>query len=91
MAVATKVAAFGVLLRFFDVALISAQPDWGPALAILATVTIVIGNVGALTQTSLKRLLAWSSVAQAATCWPGSSSAPAPASRPPCSTSASTC
>ncbi len=65
MAVATKVAAFGVLLRFFDVALISAQPDWGPALAVLATVTIVIGNVGALTQTSLKRLLAWSSVAQA--------------------------
>ncbi len=65
MAVATKAAAFGVLLRFFDVALISAQPDWGFALAVLATVSIVIGNVGALTQTSLKRLLAWSSVAQA--------------------------
>jgi NADH-quinone oxidoreductase subunit N len=65
MAVATKVAAFGVLLRFFDVALIATQPDWGVALAVLATVSIVIGNVGALTQTSLKRLLAWSSVAQA--------------------------
>ncbi len=65
MAVATKAAAFGVLLRFFDVALISAQLDWGPALAALATVTIVVGNVGALGQSSLKRLLAWSSVAQA--------------------------
>ena len=36
-----------------------------PALAALATITIVVGNVGALGQTSLKRLLAWSSVAQA--------------------------
>ena len=52
-------------LRFFDVALIDAQADWGPALAALATITIVVGNVGALGQSSLKRLLAWSSVAQA--------------------------
>ena len=37
----------------------------GPALAALAAVTIVVGNVGALGQSSLKRLLAWSSVAQA--------------------------
>lgn len=65
MAVATKAAAFGVLLRFFDVALIDAALDWGPALAALATVTIIVGNIGALGQTSLKRLLAWSSVAQA--------------------------
>ena len=47
MAVATKAAAFGVFLRFFDVALIDAQGDWGPALAALATITIVVGNVGA--------------------------------------------
>ncbi len=65
MAVATKAAAFGVFLRFFDVALIDAQVDWGPALAALATITIVVGNVGALGQSSLKRLMAWSSVAQA--------------------------
>src|SRR6185437_5845234 len=65
MAVATKVAAFGVFLRFFDVALISVQDDWGPALAVLATITIVVGNVGALGQSSLKRMLAYSSVAQA--------------------------
>ncbi len=65
MAVATKVAALGVFLRLFDVALIGAQNSWGPAVATLAAVTIVVGNVGALGQSSLKRMLAYSSVAQA--------------------------
>jgi NADH-quinone oxidoreductase subunit N len=65
MAVATKAAAFGAALRLLDVALIDAQDDWGPVLAALAAITIIVGNVGALSQSSLKRLLAWSSVAQA--------------------------
>ncbi len=65
MAVATKAAAFGIFLRFFDVALIDASVNWAPVLAALAAVTIVVGNVGALGQSSLKRLLAWSGVAQA--------------------------
>jgi NADH-quinone oxidoreductase subunit N len=65
MAVATKAAAFGVFLRLFDVALIDTSTDWAPALATLATITIIVGNVGALGQSSLKRLMAWSSVAQA--------------------------
>jgi NADH-quinone oxidoreductase subunit N len=65
MTVATKAAALGVALRIFDVALIDAQVDWAPALAALATITIIVGNVGALGQSSLKRLLAWSTVAQA--------------------------
>jgi NADH-quinone oxidoreductase subunit N len=65
MAVATKVAALGVMLRLFDVALIEAHASWGPALAALATITILVGNVGALGQSSLKRMLAYSSVAQA--------------------------
>jgi NADH-quinone oxidoreductase subunit N len=65
MAVATKAAAFAVLLRFFDVALLPAKDDWDVALAALAAVTIVIGNVGAIGQDSLKRLLAYSGVAQA--------------------------
>ena len=65
MAVATKAAAFGVMLRFFDVALIDAQRDWGPAMAALATITIVVGNVGALGQSSLKRLMAGRRSAQA--------------------------
>ncbi len=65
MAVATKVAALGVFLRLFDVALIEAHSSWGPAVAVLAAITIVVGNVGALGQSSLKRMLAYSSVAQA--------------------------
>ena len=65
MAVATKAAAFGIMLRLFLDPLGLAQLDWAPALAILAAITIVVGNVGALAQRSLKRMLAWSSVAQA--------------------------
>jgi NADH-quinone oxidoreductase subunit N len=65
MAVATKVAALGVFLRLFDVALIETHFAWGPAVATLAAITIVVGNVGALGQPSLKRMLAYSSVAQA--------------------------
>jgi NADH-quinone oxidoreductase subunit N len=65
MAVATKAAAFGVIIRFFDVAVIDESDVWAPALATLAVVTIVVGNVGAIGQSSLKRLLAYSGVAQA--------------------------
>ena len=65
MAVATKTAAFAVFLRLFDAALSTNQVEWGPALAALALATILIGNVGAIGQRSLKRLLAWSGVAQA--------------------------
>jgi NADH-quinone oxidoreductase subunit N len=65
MAVATKAAAFGVILRLFNVALIDASTTWAPAFATLAVITIAVGNVGAIGQSSLKRLLAYSSVAQA--------------------------
>ncbi|HEX8977091.1 MAG TPA: NADH-quinone oxidoreductase subunit N [Solirubrobacteraceae bacterium] len=65
MATATKAAALGVLLRFFDVAVIGTKDAWAPALATVAAITIVVGNVGALGQSSLKRLLGYSSVAQA--------------------------
>jgi NADH-quinone oxidoreductase subunit N len=65
MAVATKAAVFCALVRFFEVALGPAVDDWQPALAALAAVSIVVGNVGALGQNSLKRLLGYSGVAQA--------------------------
>jgi len=65
MAVATKAAAFAVFLRFFDVALGPQVDDWAPALAVLAAISIVVGNAGALGQSSLKRLLGYSGVAQA--------------------------
>jgi NADH-quinone oxidoreductase subunit N len=65
MAVATKAAAFAVFVRFFDVALLPQASDWQPALAVLAAVSIVVGNLGALGQDSMKRLLGYSGIAQA--------------------------
>jgi NADH-quinone oxidoreductase subunit N len=65
MATATKAAAIGIFLRFFNVAVPGAFNTWAPLLAALATITIIVGNVGALGQTSLKRMLGYSGVAQA--------------------------
>lgn len=65
MATATKVAALIAFLRLFDVALVGTSGTWAPALAVLAAIAMIVGNVGALGQSSLKRLLAFSSVAQA--------------------------
>jgi NADH-quinone oxidoreductase subunit N len=65
MAVATKAAAFAVFVRLFYAALGPAVDNWQPALAVLATVSIAVGNIGALGQDSLKRLLGYSGVAQA--------------------------
>ena len=65
MATATKAAALGAFLRFFDVAAIGAQDTWAPLLATVAAITIVVGNVGALGQSSLKRMMGYSGVAQA--------------------------
>jgi NADH-quinone oxidoreductase subunit N len=65
MAVATKAAAFAIILRLFDKALIDVHVHWAPALAALAAITIVVGNLGAIGQRSVKRMLAWSGVAQA--------------------------
>jgi len=65
MAVATKAAAFAVFVRFFDIALGPQVNEWQPALAVLAAISIIVGNVGALGQDSLKRMLGYSGVAQA--------------------------
>jgi NADH-quinone oxidoreductase subunit N len=65
MAVATKAAAFIALARLFEVALGPIADDWQPALAALAVVSIAVGNVGALSQDSLKRLMGYSGIAQA--------------------------
>jgi NADH-quinone oxidoreductase subunit N len=65
MAVATKAAAFAVFARFFIVALGPSGTDWQPALAALAAISMIVGNVGALGQSSLKRMLGYSGIAQA--------------------------
>jgi NADH-quinone oxidoreductase subunit N len=65
MATATKAAAMGAFLRFFDVAALGAQNTWAPLLATIAAITMIVGNSGALGQTSLKRMLGYSGVGQA--------------------------
>ena len=65
MATGVKAAAFGALLRVFLRPLAGLAPEWQPAVAVLAVCTMVIGNLGALAQSSLKRMLAYSSVAHA--------------------------
>ncbi|MEI6664478.1 MAG: NADH-quinone oxidoreductase subunit N, partial [Actinomycetes bacterium] len=65
MATATKVAALAILIRLFTGPLAALTDDWAPILAAISTLSIVVGNAGALGQDSLKRMLAWSSIAQA--------------------------
>ncbi|MFE0578406.1 NADH-quinone oxidoreductase subunit NuoN [Streptomyces sp. NPDC058874] len=65
MAAATKVAAFGALLRLLYVVLPGLRWDWRPVMWGVAIVTMLAGAVIAVTQTDVKRLLAYSSVAHA--------------------------
>ncbi|MEY9850040.1 NADH-quinone oxidoreductase subunit NuoN [Streptacidiphilus sp. MAP5-3] len=65
MASATKVAAFGALLRLLYVAFPGLVWDWRPVMWGVAILTMVAGAVIAVTQTDVKRLLAYSSVAHA--------------------------
>jgi proton-translocating NADH-quinone oxidoreductase chain N len=65
MASCTVVSAFGALLRVFYVAFGNLAWDWRPALWVVAILTMVVGAVIAITQTDVKRLLAYSSIAHA--------------------------
>jgi len=65
MAAAVKIAAFGALGRVVAVTIGTLSGSWGMGLALVAAFTMVVGNMGALAQTDLKRLLAFSSVAHA--------------------------
>ena len=65
MASCTVVSAFGALLRVFYVAFGTLTWDWRPALWVVAVLTMVVGAVIAITQTDVKRLLAYSSIAHA--------------------------
>ncbi len=65
MAVGAKAAGFAALLRIFVTALPSLDVDLVPVLWGLAALTMVVGNVVAISQTNIKRLLAYSSIAHA--------------------------
>ena len=65
MAACTKLAAFGAILRFVYVGVGGNRWDWEMGVVVVAILTMVVGAVLSVTQTDIKRLLAYSSVAHA--------------------------
>jgi len=65
MAAATKVAAFGAMLRIFYVSFAEAYWQWRPALIAVAIITMIFGSLVAIAQKDVKRMLAYSSIAHA--------------------------
>jgi NADH-quinone oxidoreductase subunit N len=63
MSAATKIAAFGAMLRIFYVAVPELRDDWRPVLWAIAILTMLVGTVAAVTQTDVKRMLGYSTVA----------------------------
>ncbi len=64
LSAATKVAAFAFILRVFLQALPHMSQSWSLILAVLAFVTMTVGNLTALVQNNIKRMLAYSSISQ---------------------------
>jgi NADH-quinone oxidoreductase subunit N len=65
LSVASKTAGFALALRFLAGALPGLRPQWAQTLAMLSALTMCLGNFAAIPQTNLKRMLAYSSIAQA--------------------------
>lgn len=65
LSVGSKAAGFAALLRFLVEALAGEWQIWAPVLAALAIATLAVGNIGALTQRNVKRMLAYSSIGHA--------------------------
>ena len=63
LSVGPKVGAFALILRLFIGALDPLKTDWLPVIEILAALTMTMGNLVALTQSNVKRMLAYSSIA----------------------------
>ncbi|MEK7214557.1 MAG: NADH-quinone oxidoreductase subunit N, partial [Chloroflexota bacterium] len=65
VSVASKAAGFVLLIRLFSLGLMPAIESWGPLLQLLAAVTMTVGNLLAIQQRNIRRLLAYSSIGQA--------------------------
>jgi NADH-quinone oxidoreductase subunit N len=65
MAAATKVAAFGALLRIFYIGFAEEQALWRPLITVIAIITMLFGSLVAIAQRDVKRMLAYSSIAHA--------------------------
>ena len=61
----SKAAAFAIFARIFYTALEDLRLEWGMILAVVAALSMVLGNLAAITQTNVKRLLAYSSIGHA--------------------------
>ncbi|QWD85932.1 NADH-quinone oxidoreductase subunit NuoN [Polynucleobacter asymbioticus] len=64
IAAAPKIAAFALLFRLLVNTLLPLLGDWQPMLVLLAVLSLVVGNVTAIAQTNMKRMLAYSAIAQ---------------------------
>ena len=64
LSVASKAAGFAVILRVFYVAFGELDVDWGTLFAVLSLLSMVVGNLVAIAQNNIKRMLAYSTVAQ---------------------------
>ena len=65
LSVGSKAASFAMLIRIFVEGLPAVSADWTALFWVLAVITMTLGNVAALTQSNLKRMLAYSSIAHA--------------------------
>ncbi|MSO63771.1 MAG: NADH-quinone oxidoreductase subunit NuoN [Actinobacteria bacterium] len=65
MAAATKVAAFGAMLRIYYTVFANAEWSWSPVISMIAIITMLFGSFVALAQRDVKRMLAYSSIAHA--------------------------
>jgi NADH-quinone oxidoreductase subunit N len=65
LSVASKAASFALLTRIFLGPLLSARPTWEPLLIGIALLTLTVGNLAAITQDNVKRMLAYSSISHA--------------------------
>ncbi len=65
LAAGSKKMGFVAMFKFFLIAMLAIKADWEIVVAVLAIVTMTVGNLAALNQTSIKRMLAYSSIAQA--------------------------
>jgi len=65
MSVAVKAASFAMIVRLFMIALFSLRPHWLIIMSVVSALTMTIGNIAAITQSNVKRLLAYSSISHA--------------------------
>jgi len=84
LSVGPKIGAFALILRLFAGALFPLAAEWNTVIIVLAALTMTLGNLVALTQDNVKRMLAYSSIAHAGRSWSGSWTGSRPGWRPCC-------